>query len=166
MVGLLSSMYSGDELSAPAGCAVMAAAGVASHLLYFIRGDHNRYAHRWITRALTGIAALAAAVLYLEQYNFARAAILTSLFAPSYFAGLYTSIALYRLFFHPLRRFPGPFWARLSNLYHAYLIRKSDNYLVMQKLHAKYGPIVRTGTSCSPTLPLVEMLGANQTIPH
>ena len=127
------------------GCAAMAAVGVLSHLLYFIRGDHNRYAHRWITRALTGIAALGLVVLHLEHYDVLRAAVLTSLFAPSYFVGLYTSITVYRLFFHPLRRFPGPFWARLSNLYHMWLIRKSDNHLVMQRLHAKYGPIVRTG---------------------
>ena len=149
MAGLLSriDLERLDGVSSEAkGCAVMAAVGVASHLLYFIRGDHNRYAHRWITRALTGITALALVVLYLEKFDYVRAAILTSLFAPSYFAGLYTSISLYRLFFHPLRRFPGPFWARLSNLYHLYIIRKSDNYLVMQKLHEKYGPIVRTGT--------------------
>jgi tryprostatin B 6-hydroxylase len=135
-----------DEVSSEAkGCAAMAAAGVATHLLYFIRGDHNRYAHRWITRALTGIAALGLVVLHLVQYDFVRAAILTALFTPSYFAGLFTSIGLYRVFLHPLGRFPGPFLARFSNLYHLYIIRKSDNYLVMQKLHAKYGPIVRTG---------------------
>ncbi|KAK4041875.1 cytochrome P450 [Parachaetomium inaequale] len=147
MAGLLNRMPFGEGSSEAAGCAVMAAAGVATHLLFFIRGDHNRYAHRWITRALVGISALALVLLHLEQYNVVRAAILTSLFTPSYFAGLYTSIALYRLFFHPLRRFPGPFWARLSNLYHARIIRKSDNYLVIQKLHEKYGPIVRTGPS-------------------
>ncbi len=127
------------------GCAAMAAVGVLSHLVYFIRGDHNRYAHRWITRALTGVAALGLVVLYLEHFDFVRAAVLTSLFAPSYFVGLYTSITIYRLFFHPLRRFPGPFLCRLSNLYHMWLIRKSDNHLVMRKLHEKYGPIVRTG---------------------
>jgi tryprostatin B 6-hydroxylase len=144
MDGLLSriNLEASNEAK---GCAAMAAAGVASHLLYFIRGDHNRYAHRWITRALSGIAALAIAVLYLVQHDVLRAATLTALLAPSYFAGLHASIAVYRLFFHPLRRFPGPFWARLSNLYHLYMIRRSDNYLVMQRLHARYGPIVRTG---------------------
>src|SRR4051794_33796830 len=70
MAGLLSriDLERLDGVSSEAkGCAVMAAVGVASHLLYFIRGDHNRYAHRWITRALTGITALALVVLYLEK---------------------------------------------------------------------------------------------------
>ncbi|KAK3367744.1 putative cytochrome P450 [Podospora didyma] len=129
------------------GVALFAAVGVTSHLVYFIRGNHNKFAHRWIARALTGIAVLAVAVLRLTNFNPLHTILLTSLFSTSYFTGLYTSIALYRLFFHPLRKFPGPFWARLSNGYHAYIIRKSDNYLVMQQLHEKYGPIVRTGPS-------------------
>lgn len=129
------------------GCAVMAAAGVASHLVYFMHGDHNKFAHKWITRALTGIGSLVLALLYLTRFDLIQTAILTIAFAPSYFLGLYTSIAVYRLFLHPLRHLPGPFWARLSNFHHAYTIRKSDNYLVIEKLHQKYGPIVRTGGS-------------------
>ena len=134
-----------ETQSLAGGCAITATAGIASHLLYFIRGDHNRYAHRWIMRALLGIALLAVALFHFTSYKALQAALLTGLFASSYFIGLYTSISIYRVFLHPLRRLPGPFWARLSNLYHAYIIRKSDNYLVIQKLHEKYGPIVRTG---------------------
>ncbi|KAI9367627.1 cytochrome P450 [Aspergillus egyptiacus] len=119
--------------------------GVLSHLLYFIRGEHHQYAHRWFTRALTAVSLLAGAVLRLTAYPPLPALCLTVLLSLSYLLGLYTSIGLYRAFFHRCRKFQGPFAARLSNLYHMHIIRKSDNYFVMQKLHEKYGPIVRTG---------------------
>ena len=129
------------------GCGLMVSAGVATHLAYFIRGDHNLFAYRWIPRALTAIGVLGLTLLYLTRFRVLDSVVATALFTTSYFTGLYTSISTYRLFFHPLRVFPGPFWARLSNLYHAYIIRNSDNALLIQKLHQKYGPIVRTGES-------------------
>ena len=52
-----------------AGCVAMAAAGVASHLFYFIRGEHNDYAYRWVTRSLTGLGVLAGAVFHLTRYR-------------------------------------------------------------------------------------------------
>lgn len=129
------------------GCVAMAAAGVASHLLYFIRGDHNTYAHRWVTRGFMGVGVLAGAVFHFTRHKAVPTVVMTSLFTSSYFTALFTSIGLYRVLFHPLRKFPGPSWAPLSNLCHAYVIRKSDNYFLMQKLHQQYGPIVRTGAS-------------------
>lgn len=138
-----------DDSNLVTGCAAMAAAGVASHLLYFIRGDHNEYAHRWITRSLTGISVLAGAVFHLTRYKAVPTAVMTGLFAGSYFTALFTSIGLYRVLFHPLRKFPGPAWAPLSNIGHAYHIRNSDNYFRIRELHEKYGPIVRTGTFIS-----------------
>ncbi|KMP05031.1 cytochrome P450 3A6 [Coccidioides immitis RMSCC 2394] len=125
-------------------CAVAGGVGVLSHLLYFIRGEHHKYAHRWITRIFAGITVLAVSVLRVTEYQFLRTLILTILLSTSYFVGLYGSIGIYRIFFHPLRKFKGPFWARASNLYHMCMIRKSDNYLVMKKLHKQYGPIIRT----------------------
>jgi tryprostatin B 6-hydroxylase len=135
-----------EENSLAAGCIALAAAGVASHLLYFIRGDHNRYAHRWITRSLIAVSVLGGAIFHLTRFAIIPTLISTLLLSVSYFAALFTSISLYRLFFHPLRRFPGPILARWSNLYHMHAIRASDNYLYIQRLHEKYGPIVRTGT--------------------
>ncbi|KAB5546803.1 cytochrome P450 [Coniochaeta sp. 2T2.1] len=127
------------------GCGIVAIAGAATHLLFFIRGEHDRQAFEWVKRAAYGTGALSLVLLYATNFNVIQALALTALFYPSYFAGLYTSIAVYRIFLHPLRNFPGPFWARLSNFYHSRSIQKSDNYLFMQTLHQKYGPIVRTG---------------------
>lgn len=136
-----------DQRRRAAGCAAMAVAGIASHVVYWNRGEHHNFAHRWIKRCLVATVLLAGAVFRLTEYRVRETAVMTSLLTVSYFTGLYMSLFAYRLIFHPLRRFPGPFWAKWTNLYHAYIIRKSDNYFVIEKLHKKYGPIVRTGTS-------------------
>ncbi|KAK7701449.1 hypothetical protein SLS57_011734 [Botryosphaeria dothidea] len=60
--------------------------------------------------------------------------------------GLYTSIAVRRLFLSPLRKFPGPWQARLSKFYQMHLEAKNMQLMVeTQKLHQKYGDFVRTG---------------------
>ncbi|KAF7558005.1 hypothetical protein G7Z17_g333 [Cylindrodendrum hubeiense] len=58
--------------------------------------------------------------------------------------GIYSSIIVYRGAFHRLNRFPGPFAARISNLYVTLLsIKKFQLYEEVQQLHEKYGDIVR-----------------------
>lgn len=56
-------------------------------------------------------------------------------------------MTIYRLFFHPLRRFPGPVLARVSKLWHVFHCINSRNYLLLDKLHLQYGEFVRTGES-------------------
>ncbi|RPA80849.1 cytochrome P450 [Ascobolus immersus RN42] len=56
-------------------------------------------------------------------------------------------IVIYRLYFHPLRQFPGPFLARTTNLYSLYYdwwLRGQYTDHVRTVLHPKYGPVVRT----------------------
>lgn len=69
----------------------------------------------------------------------------------SYLASLVTSIVLYRLFFHRLTRasFPGPFYARVTKLWHVWQCRHSRNHLVLEDLRRQYGDFVRTGESTS-----------------
>jgi tryprostatin B 6-hydroxylase len=38
----------------------------------------------------------------------------------SFFAALFTSMVVYRLFFHCLRRYPGPVLARMTKMWHFY----------------------------------------------
>ncbi|EKG20298.1 Cytochrome P450 [Macrophomina phaseolina MS6] len=55
-------------------------------------------------------------------------------------------MAVYRVFFHRLRHFPGPFGAKLSRFYSAYLAGKDIKYYKeIEKMHRKYGDFVRTG---------------------
>jgi len=51
-------------------------------------------------------------------------------------------VAYYRLF-HPLARYPGPFWASLTNLWSLRLSVEGLWPHRMDALHARYGPIVR-----------------------
>lgn len=64
-----------------------------------------------------------------------------------YLPGIVLSIVLYRVFFHRLSRcnFPGPWYASISKIYHVWLARRGQNHLVLDRLHKKYGDVIRTG---------------------
>lgn len=58
-----------------------------------------------------------------------------------YLAGL----AIYRLYFHPLAKYPGPLLAKLTDLHSTYHAWKGDRHLEFWRCHERYGPIVRFG---------------------
>ena len=63
-------------------------------------------------------------------------------------AALFTyllGLAVYRLFFHPLAKYPGPFLAKVTDLYSTYHAWKGDRHLEFWRCHEKYGSIVRFG---------------------
>jgi hypothetical protein len=52
------------------------------------------------------------------------------------------TLVLYRRFFHPIARIPGPFLASITHFYIVYynlFSGKSQFYLQVEKLHDKYG---------------------------
>ncbi|KAI3616665.1 cytochrome [Moniliophthora roreri] len=57
------------------------------------------------------------------------------------------AVGAYRLFLHPLRKFPGPKLAALTTFYRAYHDVVKDGKFVyhLQDLHKVYGPVVRVG---------------------
>jgi hypothetical protein len=61
-------------------------------------------------------------------------AILLSLFV-SYLVGT----IIYRLYFHPLAKYPGPFWARISTFPAWWHTRKQNRHLWLLSLQEKYG---------------------------
>jgi hypothetical protein len=68
--------------------------------------------------------------------------------------GIYSSMLVYRGFLHRLRRFPGPFLARFSNIYITRLSAKNLHlYEEVQRLHQTYGDFVRVGLFTQPILP-------------
>ena len=63
---------------------------------------------------------------------------------------IYTiSLAFYRLFFHPLARFPGPKLAALTRYYEAYydVVQNGQYTFKIAELHRKYG------TAANPSAP-------------
>ncbi|KAH9207407.1 cytochrome P450 oxidoreductase [Leptodontidium sp. 2 PMI_412] len=58
--------------------------------------------------------------------------------------GVYlVSVAIYNRYFHPLKDFPGPFWASITSLwyYRSIITIRHDDYQL--EIHRKYGPMVR-----------------------
>lgn len=124
-------------------CAIL---GVASHLGYFIRGEHLRAAP-WLVSAAVLLPPLF--VLLLVQYvqfTILSAMATTAVGWTAYIASLFTSMTVYRVFFHPLRYFPGRLLSRITQFDHLVQVQKPcDNFMYLDRLHAKYGDIVRTG---------------------
>ncbi|KAK4120542.1 cytochrome P450-like protein [Parathielavia appendiculata] len=59
---------------------------------------------------------------------------------------LYTAcLVIYRLFFHPLAKYPGPFLAKLTDAYMLYHAWKGDRHLELWRMHETYGKFVRFG---------------------
>ncbi|KAF7554635.1 hypothetical protein G7Z17_g2810 [Cylindrodendrum hubeiense] len=58
---------------------------------------------------------------------------------------LLATIAIYRLVFHPLASIPGPRFAAISSIWHAYHARNGRMAHLGRTLHRQYGPIVRVG---------------------
>ena len=57
---------------------------------------------------------------------------------------------VYYRFFHPLSKFPGPFWASVTRLWIAYHNIKEDEPYVEHELHKKYGmrPSITSNALC------------------
>jgi hypothetical protein len=56
----------------------------------------------------------------------------------------YTALAFYRLFLHPLARFPGPRLAAISRWFEGYydVVRGGQYTIKIAELHKKYGELV------------------------
>ena len=52
--------------------------------------------------------------------------------------GALYQIVYYR-FFHPLSKFPGPFWASVTRLWVAYHCYRADEHIKLLELHKKHG---------------------------
>lgn len=117
-------------------CLIGAALGLAIHQGLFIHGEWHVEAPQIVAYHLVYIAALS---LMLTDAHW---------IVTGYLLAMFSSIVIYRIFFHRLKNFPGPLWARITKLWHAWKARHRQNYLLLTKLHHEYGDFVRTGTPC------------------
>ncbi|KAF2438378.1 cytochrome P450 [Karstenula rhodostoma CBS 690.94] len=117
--------------------------GVIMHLGFFMRGEwHLQAPHIILAHALAFTLLLVKKLVsgLSAWYGVALPFLV-------YLCGLLGSMAIYRLFFHRLRSFPGPRLAAVSKLWHVWLCRYSKNHLVLESWRQKYGTFVRTGPS-------------------
>ncbi|KAI1371223.1 cytochrome P450 monooxygenase-like protein [Hypoxylon crocopeplum] len=119
-------------------------AGVVAHHGIFIRGEW----HMRIPQVIIGHILLTIFVFYSLVGHYSSLGV--TIFAlgsicSCYFLSLFTSMAIYRLFFHAISSFPGPKLAAVTKLWHVFHILDSTNYKFLQELHTEYGPFVRTG---------------------
>ena len=117
-------------------------AGIASHSLFFIRGEYHLKAPSLLLIYLASYVLL----LFKESKDgFQLAVRNVTLIINAYVFALFASMVIYRTAFHPLRAFPGPVLARVSKLWHVYMVRGSQNHLVLEGMRENYGTFVRTG---------------------
>ncbi|TLD07921.1 hypothetical protein PspLS_12176 [Pyricularia sp. CBS 133598] len=123
-------------------CLAAATFGLASHLTYWIHGHRVRHA-TW-----TFLCHLAALFILGWKLTKAQGNLNSGLFATaaiflSYLGSLFTSIAVYRVFFHRLANFPGPFAAKITKLYGLYAARNAQVNDHHTSLMRQYGDFVR-----------------------
>ena len=120
-----------------------AASGVSAHLAVFRKGEWDVASPSILVFYFTMFAA-ALSLSYFPTINVSPG--FAAQTVACHVAGLYTSMLLYRAFFHRLSKYPGPVLARLTNFYITALsMKKLHLFEEVQKLHAQYGDYVRLG---------------------
>ncbi|KAI5784457.1 cytochrome P450 [Pyronema domesticum] len=121
--------------------------GVLSHWTYFIHDERDRQAWEYLLTLIGTPPVLVSLVHFSGGKTIGDAGYIIAVATGSFLVALYGSIIVYRLWFHPLRKFPGPPMARLTKVYYAYKYSQSKGryYEVQKEWFAKYGNVVRTG---------------------
>lgn len=120
--------------------------GVTSHLAYFIHAKHLFYHSTFIFFCFLLAPITSFLVLIkIADYSFREALSIVGVTWWSFTGVLWLSMGIYRAFFHRLGEYPGPFLARLTQLWRVGRNIRGENYLVMDELHRKYGEYVRVG---------------------
>ena len=119
--------------------------GLTSHLGYFITGEHHLRAPRWLALYLLLFFMIFLGHFVGYDFDIGHAVATSMMVITTYVLCLFSSIAIYRLLFHRVRKFPGPIFAKVSKLWHASKVLNSDQHLLLDRLHKQYGDFVRTG---------------------
>lgn len=108
--------------------------------------EFELYMFHFMALSMAAYFGLIYALVHVEDQGLSGAIWTSTLFATYFSTTVLCSIAIYRLFFHRCRHFPGPLPAKISRFYAAYLSAKNVQYYKeLAKVHDKYGDFVRTG---------------------
>ncbi|CAG8972199.1 hypothetical protein HYALB_00007341 [Hymenoscyphus albidus] len=151
-----------DFPSLTAIAAASAAIGVASHLGYFIKGEHHVVGPRLVAAAFLIPSAIYISILRgIGEDGYLEAAKIATVATFSYTTALFSSIVIYRLFFHALKKFPGPLSWKISKLCHtSYLIKNGPrDFIYRDRLHKKYGETGPNEISITAPKAVTQILG-------
>ncbi|KAI3534291.1 L-ornithine-N5-monooxygenase [Colletotrichum filicis] len=143
MENILSALSATLGTGIGLSCALAAGAGLLAHWGYYIRGHRSMEVFNILV--IHGVALMLLFIKSVTSLGFATGTTAHLAISISYFAGLFTSIVVYRLIFHPLRRFPGPFPARIMKPYIMWLNRDWKLHEKYLEMHEKHGDFVRVG---------------------
>ncbi|KAF8251462.1 cytochrome P450 [Wilcoxina mikolae CBS 423.85] len=119
-------------------------AALASHHFIFCRNELDKYSAHVLS---AGVISHLFLTIALRHASVPSAYLLSLSLSAVYVLTVFTSILIYRIWFHPLRNFPGPFMARTTSFWQVFTNIKSDFHWrdVSKKLQEEYGDFVRTG---------------------
>lgn len=126
---------------------VAATAGVAFHLGYFHRGEHSAKAPTYVLFVFTTFFASVISQHLLFQRCLWTSLVESARFYGFLLLGLYGSLLSYRLLWHPLNRFPGPYGARMGDFWLTLQAKDFDWHKKSLALYQTYGPFVRIGSA-------------------
>ncbi|OAP62019.1 hypothetical protein AYL99_04222 [Fonsecaea erecta] len=136
------STYLGAVPISPTASVVAAiGTGLVGHVVY----NRHEPTIRSFIRDFLATVAIFTGLAFLGSQNSRSTMFAVITFPLIELAALGLSIALYRLFFHPLRRFPGPWSAKLTKWTGAYWASTGKLHEIIPALHEKYGDVVRIG---------------------
>lgn len=114
------------------------------HILLFSKGEWDRHAPAVVLACILLCTAFFIALVLLTDCSITRSIVETCSTTFTLLCGLFISLIGYRLLFHPLQSFPGPFTARMSTIW---VFRESwpdlRLYVKLRKIHDRYGDFVR-----------------------
>ncbi|KAI1660589.1 cytochrome P450 [Daldinia decipiens] len=119
--------------------------GVLFHLALSRLGDAERFMYTLIAAMLFLMLGILSVSVFLGS-SFLGALAGLCILASTFNVGLFSSMVIYRLFFHRLRRFPGPFDLKISRFFSVLRVAKEAKYHSdVAKMHERYGDFIRTG---------------------
>jgi hypothetical protein len=119
-----------------AGLVLPVMMGVGAHVLYFQRYEYHRHLYNIICLCLGTTLLLP---FYFHRFlglSYNDATWMTAKYEACFLGGALISTLIYRLLLNPLNRFPGPFWARMTDFWLAIHVgKKLDQYRKLERLH-------------------------------
>lgn len=119
--------------------------GVLSHLAVFVRSEWDNSGPKLFYFMISAPWIIAGTSHFYLRTSVAASIIYGILIPFSWTLGVFSSITIYRLFFHRTRKFPGPLGNKISAFYTFYtcVLPGYQRFIKYQEFHDKYGDFVR-----------------------